>query len=342
MGKKVDIRSLSVILFLVGLIAAGCGPVAPLGASGNIPGKIILKLGTETPVDHPETKGAQRLADLMQEKSKGTVNIKVYENALIGTMKDRTEGMRAGTVDLSTFSVGFLAAYVPVLGIFDLPYIYQNKAQELRLFDGETGGIIKRKLKDQGFRVLCFFDMGARQITNNQHPIQELSDLKGMRIRVPQTEASIEGLRILGAVPTPMSFGEVYMALKQNVVTGQENPTSVVMYNKFYEVQKYLSLTEHQFFIQILCISEKAWKKLTVEQQQILLQCSQEAQSYERELAANAELELVGALAAKGMQVNTVADKTEFAEAAKPLRAIYIRRLGQEAKEMFDKIDAVR
>ena len=318
------------------------------GCAGGKPGeqdhseKIILKLGTETAFSTPETRGAQKLADLVREKSKGTLVIEVYENAKLGTMKERDEGMRMGTVDMGTSSVGFLASYVPVLGVFDLPYLYKDKAHELRVFDGEIGQEIDKKLQAQGLRVVCYFDAGTRQITNNRRPIHSLSDLKGLRIRVPQTTASIEGFKALGAVPTPLAFGELYPALRQGVVEAQENPVSIKTHNRLYEVQKYLSLTHHQMFIQVLTISEKIWQKLSPKHRKDLMDSAIEAQKYQRDIAAAEEVSLISVLREKGMEVNEIGDISSFSSRVKPLREIYIKRIGLQAKDLFEKIDALR
>lgn len=335
--------AVGIALLMLTLVVAGCGGGQKKAEDkAAAPQKVILKLGTETAASHPETKGSQKLADLVKEKSKGTLEIQVFDSAKIGSMKERTEGMRLGTVDISTSSVGFLASYVPVLGVFDLPYIYKDKAHEFRVFDGAIGKEIDQKMQEKGFRVVCYFDMGSRQITNNKQPINAVADIKGMKIRVPQTEASIEGFKALGAAPTPMAFSEVYMALQQKVVDGQENPLSVIVSAKFNEVQKYLSLTNHQLFIQVLSISEKTWKKLSPEHQKILMEAAKEAQAYEREIAQKEETDLIKTLKDKGMEINEVKNIAPFAEAAKPLREIYIKKLGKEAQDMFGKIDAVR
>ena len=335
--------AIGIAILMLAMVVAGCGGDSKKADDKAAAfQKVVLKLGTETAVSHPETRGSQKLADIVREKSKGTLEIHVYDSAKIGSMKERTEGMRLGTVDISTSSVGFLATYIPVLGVFDLPYIYKDKAHEFRVFDGDIGKEIDKKMQEKGFRVLCYFDMGFRQITNDKKPINTLADIRGMRIRVPQTEASIEGFKELGAAPTPMAFGEVYMALQQKVVDGQENPLSVVVSAKFNEVQKYLSLTNHQLFIQVLSISEKSWKKLSPEHQKILMEAAKEAQAFEREIIAKEEVELIKTLKDKGMEINEVKDIAPFAEAAKPLRDIYIRKLGNEAKDMFGKIDSVR
>lgn len=304
--------------------------------------KVILKLGTETALSTPETRGAQKLADLVHEKSKGTLIIEVYENAKLGTMKERDEGMRMGTVDMGTSSVGFLASYVPVLGVFDLPYLYKDKAHELRVFDSDIGQEIDKKLQAQGLRVVCYFDAGTRQITNNRGPIYSPVDLKGLRIRVPQTAASIEGFKTLGAIPTPLAFGEIYSALRQGVVEAQENPVSIITYNRLYEVQKYLSLTHHQMFIQVLTISEKTWKNLSLQHQKDLMNSAIEAQKYQRDIAVVEEVSLISVLREKGMEVNEIRDINSFSSRAKPLREIYIKKIGRQAKDLFEKIDALR
>jgi len=338
-----SVIALGVAIFMMSMLLVGCGGgTKSAGGDKAAPQKVILKLGTETAASHPETKGSQKLADIVKEKSKGTLEIQVFDSAKIGSMKERTEGMRLGTVDISTSSVGFLASYIPVLGVFDLPYIYKDKAHEFRVFDGAIGKEIDAKMQEKGFRVVCYFDMGSRQITNNKQPINTLADIKGMKIRVPQTEASIEGFKALGAAPTPMAFSEVYMGLQQKVVDGQENPLSVIVSAKFNEVQKYLSLTNHQLFIQVLSISEKSWKKLSPEHQKILMEAAKEAQAYEREIAQKEETDLIKTLKDKGMELNEVKNIAPFAEAAKPLREIYIKKLGKDAQDMFGKIDSVR
>lgn len=327
------------VVLLLCVTIAGCLP----GGSGFLPSsKVVLKLGTDTAASSPETRGAQKLADLVKEYSRGTMEIEVYENARLGSMRERNENIRLGTVDMGTSSVGFLAKYEPVVGIFDLPYLYKDKEHEMRVFDGEIGQEVNQKLQQHGMRVLCYFDAGTRQITNNLKPINTLADLRGMRIRVPQSEASIEGFKILGAMPTPMPFGEVYAGLDKKVVAGQENPVSLVLHNKLYEVQKYLSLTNHQLFIQVLTISEKTWSKLSTEQQRILLKAAREAQAYQREIAAREEVEVLTALKEKGMEINEVANKAEFVSQAKPLEDLYIKRLGVPVKEMLQKVNALR
>jgi len=340
LGRRSIVGLLVACITVFLAILTGCAGMR--GDSGSVPQRVALKLGTETASQSPETRGSQRLADLVRQKSGGTLVIEVFDNAKLGTMKERDEGMRMGTIDMGTSSVGFLASYAPILGIFDLPYIYQDKAHALRVFDSEIGKAVDKKLQTEGLRVICYFDAGARQITNNRRPIHTPADLKGLRIRVPQTEASVEGFRALGAVPTALPFGEVVTALKQNVVEGQENPVSLVLYNRFHEVQRYLSITNHQYFIQVLTISEKTWRKLAPRHQELLLECAKEAQEYQREIVASEERTVLKVLQEKGMKINEVKNTAEFTELAKPLRRLYIRKLGQPAADLFERIESLR
>ena len=320
------------------LLFAGCASL-PLSISEE---KKVLRLGTETDAASHESRGAQKLADLVRERSGGSLEIQVYPNAKLGSMRDRNENMRMGTVDMGTSSVGFLSTYEPLTAIFDSPYLYQSKAHEMRVFDGPIGREIDKSLQKSGLRVLCYFDAGARQITNNRKPVRTVQDLKGLRLRVPQSQASIEGLKILGATPTPLPFSETYDILRQQVLDGQENPISLVFHNKLYEVQKYLSLTNHQYFIQMLLISEKTWQTLSKRQQTLLLDAAKEAQSYERELVASEEAELLYQLSNKGLEINEVENPEEFFTKARPLRELYVRRYGQQAKALLEQIDALR
>jgi len=330
----------SIVLILLSIVVIGCIRHTLFGEILSSE-KVTLRLGTETALETPENQGAQKLAELVKEKSKGMLEIEVYENAKLGNMRTRNENVRMGTVDMSTSSVGFLSIYEPLLAIFDLPYLYKDKAHEMRVFDGRIGIEIDQKLQAQGLRVLCYFDAGARHITNNRKPIYTPADLKGLRLRVPQSAASFEGFKILGATPMPLYFGETYIALQEGLADGQENPVALVFHNKLYEVQKYLSLTNHQLFIQVLLISEKSWRKLSAEQQKILLEAAKEAQTYEREMIAKDEIEDLKNLEEKGIQINHVPQTNEFIAKARPLRELYSKRLGQQARDLFDKIDAL-
>lgn len=340
--KNVTI-SIFLVLFISVVLLSGCSNNAKQSSqeSNNEGQKIVLKLGTNTAPSHPENKAAAKFAEIVKEKTNGQVEIQVFDSAKLGDHKERLEGLRMGTVDMTTTSVGYMATYEKVMTIFEMPYLFKDKAHEFRVYDGEVGKDIDNLLQKHGFRVLAFFDMGARQLTNNVRPVAKPEDIKGLKIRVPDTESSIDGLRAMGASPTPMAFSELYMALQQKTVDGQENPFSIIDSSKFYEVQKYLSLTNHQLFAQLLLIGEKSWEKLSPEHQKIIMNAAKEAEKYEREIMQNDENNLLSTLKQKGMKVNEV-DIKAFQEMVKPLREQYIQKYGQQAKDFFDKIDKVQ
>lgn len=344
------IMSLTISLLFLSSVVAGCGSSASSSnsTSGNAPApapandkKIVLKLGTNTAPSHPENKAAQKLAEIVKEKSGGKMEIQVYDSAKLGDHKERLEGLRMGTIDMTTTSVGYMATYQPVMTIFEMPYIFKNKTHEFKVYDGEVGKDIDTSLQKDGFRVLAYFDMGARQVTNSKKPIKTPDDFKGIKLRVPDTKASIDGLKAMGASPTPMNFSELYMALQQKAVDGQENPFSIIESSKFYEVQKYISLTNHQLFAQVLLFSTKTWDKLSKDQQQILTDAAKEATTYERKIMQDEEDNLLKTLKDRGMEVNEV-DVDAFMTAVKPLKEQYIKEFGQQAKDFFDKIDKVQ
>jgi len=340
--KKVTVSILAILLALMVLLT-GCSNSEKKSpkSSGNEEQKIVLKLGTNTAPSHPENKAATKFAEIVKEKTNGQIEIQVYDSAKLGDHKERLEGLRMGTVDMTTTSVGYMATYEKVMTIFEMPYLFKDKAQEFKVYDGQVGKDIDNLLQRYGFRVLAYFDMGARQLTNNVRPVAKPEDLKGLKIRVPDTESSIDGLKAMGAAPTPMAFSELYMALQQKTVDGQENPFSIIDSSKFYEVQKYLSLTNHQLFAQLLLIGDKSWQKLSPENQKIIMDAAKEAEKYEREIMQNDEDNLLNTLKQKGMKVNDV-DIKAFQEAVKPLREQYIQKYGQQAKDFFDKIDNVQ
>ena len=302
------------------------------------------RLSTTLGTAFPWGQAGERWIELVKEKTQGRINIKLYSgNSLVGGDQTREfTAIRQGVIDMSIGSTINWSPQIKELNLFSLPFLMPDYKAMDALTQGEVGRDLFAVLEKRDVIPLAWGENGFRELSNSKRPVATPADLKGMKIRVPQTEASIEGFKALGAAPTPMAFSEVYMALQQKVVDGQENPLSVIVSAKFNEVQKYLSLTNHQLFIQVLSISEKTWKKLSPEHQKILMEAAKEAQAYEREIAAKEETELIKTLKDKGMTLNEVKDVTPFAEAAKPLRDIYIKKLGKDAQDMFGKIDSVR
>jgi len=223
--------------------------------------------------------------------------------------------------------------------IFELPYLFISSEHQHKVYNSEIGEEIAKLLEKHGFVAIQYLEMGARNITNSKRPIVIPEDLKGLKLRVPDTKASIDALGAMGAAPTPMAFSELYMALQQKVVDGQENPFANIYSAKFYEVQKYLTLSGHQRLEQLVLFSRDKWNKMPREYKDAIMEAAVEANTYIQGIVAEGDTTLLNKLKEEGMEVNEV-DQNAFIEVVKPLKQKYIEEYGQKAKEFFDKIES--
>ena len=303
--------------------------------------KIVIKIATGTASDHPENVGCRYFEKLVEERTDGKVDVQLYDQGQLGAHKDYLEGLRMGTIEITMVGIGELSAYEPILGLFDLPYLYDSPDQAYRAVEGPLFEKLKGLTDKHDFKILAFWEAGTRHITNNVRPINTPEDLKGLKIRVPTAKVSVDTFNTFGANASPLAFTELYMALQQGVYDGQENPLSNIYASKFYEVQHYLSLTGHQFLIHVFMYSNKLWDKLPEDIQKVVQEAAKEAALYQRYVVHEEDANLLAVLKEKGMEVNK-ADADAFREAAKPLYDKYIEEYGSEAKEIIDTIRATK
>lgn len=300
-----------------------------------------LKLGSNTAPTHPENVYARYLSDLVNTATSGDLVIEVYDSAKLGDHLERQEGLRMGTIDATLTSIGYIGGYDPVFNIFEMPYLFIDENHQSRVFESEVFGMIAAEAIKYGFVLVDGLEMGARHVTNSVRPIVVPADLAGLKLRVPETTSSIDAMTAMGGTPTPMAFSELYMGLQQKQVDGQENPLSNIYASKFYEVQKYLSLTGHQRIEQVLLFSELTWKKLPAEYQQLLMDKANEANEYLKGVIKEEETKLVTEMEKLGMLVNE-ADVQAFVDKVAPLREEYTVKYGEQAKVYFDLIDSMK
>lgn len=303
--------------------------------------KIIMRIATGTAPDHPENVGANKFKELVEKRSNGRVEVQVHPAGQLGSQRDFVEALRSGTLEITMVTLGFFSAYDPLLNIFELPYLFRDRDHAYRVVDGPIGVQIRDRVNKKGVYVLAFWEAGLRYVTNNVRPIYKPDDLKGLKIRVPESKISIDGFKTFGANPAPLPFTELYMALKQGVFDGQENPPSNIYRSKLYESQKYLSLTGHQFLIHMFMYSGVLWDQLPADIKQILQESAVEAGKFQRDYTWQEDTKLVGALKDAGMQVNEV-DKQAFIEKAKPLYAEYAKLYGNDATKFIEQIQATK
>lgn len=280
--------------------------------------------------------GAKRFADLINERAGGKVTIKLFHSSSLGDQVSSIESMQAGTLDISTIETP-ITTIDPVLGATALPYVFRGREHVAAAFSGPAGAWIEERLAAKGLRVLGFMEGGFRQITNSVRPIFKPSDLKGVKMRTPSSKLRIKIFNTYGANASPLPFKELYTALQTGVFDGQENPVIWAKSTKFYEVQKYLSITNHLYTVMYLLMSDAAYQKLDADTQAMFKQAGREATAYSVEVGIKADNEIVGFLKTKGMQVNQ-ADIDAFVGASKPIWGDWAAETGGDAQKLIDMI----
>jgi TRAP-type transport system periplasmic protein len=261
------------------------------------------------------SKAISKFAELAEEKSDGRLTFKIYGNSQLGSQKQVLESMGLGTVDI-TYAFEPLSMWVPELNAYNFLYLFKDLDHIREVDSGEVGKKLKGLVVEKaGMRPIMSFMREARQLTSSK-PIQSLADLKGMKIRVTQSTAAINAWESLGTKPVPMPMGEVFSALEQGVIDGQENPQSIIFARNIYEVNKYVALTNHQYAPVWVLISESKFQKLPEELQEIVLEAAKEAEAYEAKIAQEEWDTMRETLEAEGV-VYTEPDLAPFKEAVK-------------------------
>jgi tripartite ATP-independent transporter DctP family solute receptor len=308
-----------VVLTLMITLAAGTS----VWAVQKSDGKVILKLAHVNPVGSPTDKAAKRWASLVSERSNGTVEIKIFPNEQLGIEKAALEGVVLGTIDCSLNDAAYHADLYPCMGVFDFPYTYRDWDHYRTVLRSPIlGDLDKIVEKEVGLKVLAPFIFGRRMLCSNR-PVFEPKDAEGLKIRTPPSELAMENARVLGGVPTTIAYSEAYMGLKQGVADAAENPFTGIYDMKWYEVTKYLVVTEHVWNNEILSISKRAWSALSEEQQEIMKEAALEAAEYRMKLQQDLENQRMWDLKRLGMHVILPSSTDPFRKIADEIEAKY-------------------
>lgn len=307
------------------------------GASIASAAEVTLKLGhlaNEQDVWH---KASLKFADEVAKLTNGQVEVKVYPNETLGKEMDLINGMQLGTVDM-TITGESLQNWAPKAAMLAIPYAYKTLQQMVDVASGPIGKDIEAEIIAKAkIRPIAFFPRGPRNLTSNR-PIKTLDDLKGLKMRVPNVPLFVNVWRALGAQPTPMAFSEVFTSLQNGVIDAQENPLALIKSANFFEVQKYVNLTEHVRSWIYLAIGEKSFNKLSSANQKAVLEAGKTAQDYEYQLFLADEKKLTDELKAKGM---TFVDVDTGPWAAKAKDAV-LANVKPEIKSIVEDIFAMK
>jgi tripartite ATP-independent transporter DctP family solute receptor len=271
-----------------------------------------IRWGHLNNTDHPVSFGVQKFGEVLAAKSGGKLKVREFAASQLGNEMQQQAALRGGTQEMFSASTTSLATVIKDFGLFDFPFIVGSIAQADALATGAYGQAMLETLPEKDLIGLGYWGLGFRNVTNSKHAIAKVEDFDGLKLRVIPNPVYLETFKAFKANPVPMNFGELYTALETKTVDGQENPYSVILSNKFYEVQKFVSSTNHTFTQNIVLVSKKFWDKLSPTEQKMLRDTFAETRDYQKEQTRIASDKALDELKAKGMQFNEVA-ATELA-----------------------------
>lgn len=301
-----------------------------------------LTLGHNAAIGNPKHEASVKFAEAVKAKSNGRIDVMVAPGAQLGDDIPMLTAMRTGTIDFSANSMGPLASVVPEFAAFGLPFLFSTLPAAWKVLDGPVGQELTKISEGKGLIVLGYWDNGIRHISNKTRPINTPADLKGLKIRTPQDPSTIEILAALGAEPQQIKFSELYVALQQGVVDGQENPLMNIWSSKLYEVQKYISYTAHKYEMTPFVMSKKTYDRLSEADRKIVREAADEATKFSRQLSLESDQKLEGELKAKGIVFNRP-DLAPFAKATEPVLAKWVAGpTGEFVKKVIAAANAVK
>lgn len=299
-----------------------------------------LKFAHTMSISDTMHQGVLKFAELVKTKSNGQLEIAVYPAGQLGNDSQILQGVRIGSIDIAMTGNPFHTTFEPSLNVLDLPFLLKDFSHAYQVFDGPIGQELLSRLEKHNIKGLGFMEIGFRNLTNSKRPVKEPADIKGLKIRVTPNPAHVAAFKLLGAIPTPMPFTEVYMALKTGAVDGQENPTTLIHGQKFYEVQKYMSITMHAYTVSEVSMNFKKFQSLSSGHQKILLEALKEAAVYHRKLNRDLEDKLLKEMEEKGLQVIKDPNRESFAKlVSKPVQEEYAAKFGWD---IINKIVAAK
>ncbi|MDU2063737.1 MAG: TRAP transporter substrate-binding protein [Sporomusaceae bacterium] len=324
--KKVLLGATVLAIFMVTMV--GCSSFSEKKT------EYVLRLGYGQPTTSTRHVMAERFSTWIYEQSQGKIKIELFPGESLGTDKQMTEMAITGSLDLVITAPGVLASYEPKLAVLELPFLFSSRQSVATLLDGKIGEELAESLPQRGIRLLAYWDNGFRQFTNNKQPIERVEDFKGLKIRVPENAMTLAILRAYGASPVVMAFPEVYPALQRKEIDGQENPISTIYSNEFYKVQKYLTILDYKYEATPLIISEKTWRRLSPDLQNLLREGALRFAREQRQLNYAQETQNLQTMEALGMDIR----RPSLVPFQKTSQGIYKQWESSLGKDFIDRI----
>jgi tripartite ATP-independent transporter DctP family solute receptor len=323
-------RTTRLFVALTALIGAFALPAAPAAAQTN------MKINISIAQNSHQGVAIDTFAREVEKRTNGRYKIQTFYSGSLGGERESVEAVQLGTQDLTFTSTGPVPNFVPEVAILDIPFLFRDYNHARSTLDGPIGQDLLGKFPSKGIVALAWGENGFRHMTNSKRAVNAPDDVKGLKMRTMENPIHIQAYKAFGIIPTPMAFPEVFTALQQGTVDGQENPLSVITAAKFEQVQKYLSLTGHVYSPALLLMNKAAWDKLPAADKQAFAEAAKEAVKANRARVDDDEKKAVTDLRSKGMNVVENVDKAKFQATLGPTYADFGKRFGQ------DNIDKIR
>ena len=290
----------------------------------------ILKIGYATNRESHYGVGSTVFCDEVEKGTQGRYKCQHFASSALGGEREQIEAVQLGTQDLVNTSTGPLGNFVPEVKIVDIPFLFRDYDHARKVMDGPIGQEILSKFPSKGIIALAWTENGFRHMTNSKRDIVKPSDAAGLKMRTMENKVHMDGYRTFGILPTPMAFPELFGALQQGTVDGQENPIPVILASKFSQVQKHLSLTGHVYSPALLLLSPRTWNKLSDADKKVFVDAAKKAGTAQRKKVNDDESNGIAQLEKEGMKVTKTVDGNAFREALKPAYASYAKEFGAD------------
>ncbi|MCA3253018.1 MAG: TRAP transporter substrate-binding protein [Pseudomonadota bacterium] len=308
------------------LAAAALAAAAVLApAHAQTPMKISISIGQNS----HQGIAIDTFAREVERRTNGRIKVQPFYSGALGGERESIEAVQLGTQELTFSSTGPVPNFVPAARILDIPFLFRDKAHARAVLDGPIGQEMLKEFESKGFKALGWAENGVRHMTNSKRAVNTPDDLKGLKMRTMENPVHVAAYKGFGIITTPMAFPEVFTALQQGTVDGQENPLSVIMAAKFDQVQKHLTLTGHVYSPAIWLMNKAAFDKLSPADQKIFLDAAAEGTKANRARVDEDDAKGVAELRSKGMQVIENPDRARFQAALSPVYAEFEKQFGK-------------
>ena len=329
---------MSYAIKFMALATAVLASYGPVSHAQNAPERNV-RLGHGIAAEHPLGVAAVKYAEIMDRLSGGKIKIKVYPATQLGSETQMIAAVRGGVQEIAIVASAPVATIIKEFQLFDLPFLFQNEKEVDAVLDGKLGQRLLDLATPKNMIGLCYWENGFRQVTNSKRPVGTLEEMAGLKLRVMQNPVYIDSFKALGANAIPMPFTELYSAMETKAIDAEENPVPIIYASKFFEVQKYLSLTNHAYAPYIVLVSKAFWDKLDGKERDQLREGCYEGRTYQRNLNRKMTAELIETLKKGGMTVTAIspAETNKMREKLKPIIERYTQEIGASIVEQAQK-----